>query len=151
MVTANGIQVASILAAVLKSLTSAAAADAAAPCKNGVEITKQQISVLKFKVTIDLFYDPACTTLFNHAVLVATLDVDALGITGQTTTYDPNGKAVAFGTLTNHTQLGSTTTSVTQGTISKSRGGPSALAFGLSCSLANNNACSFGGVAAFRS
>jgi uncharacterized lipoprotein YbaY len=150
MVTANGIQIASLLAAVLASLSSGqSSASGPAPCKNGVRITKEQISAAKFKVTVDVFYDSKCTTIFNHAVLKLTLtSASSLGITGQTTTYDPSGKAVVFGALLNTTKLGSTTTSVTQGTISRSRGGPTALAFGLSCSLATKNSCGFGGIAA---
>jgi hypothetical protein len=150
MVAANGIQVASILAAVLNSLAAGQSSGSGpGPCKNGVRITKQQISAAKLKVTVDVFYDANCTTIFNHAVLTIVLtSASSLGITGQTTTYDPNGKAVAFGALVNTTKLGSPTTSVTTGSISLSRGGATVLAFGLSCSLSASNSCGFGGLTA---
>lgn len=149
MVTANGVQVASVLAAVLNALEAGAGSSASGPgpCNNGVRITKQPISSAKIKFTVDVFYDPNCKTLFNHAVLnVALTSASGIAITGQTTTYDPNGKAVAFGSLQNSTTLGSTTNSVTTGSISRSRHGQMALQFGLSCTLAQKNSCGFGGI-----
>jgi hypothetical protein len=150
MVAANGIQVASVLAAVLNSLAAGAASPAsgAGPCKNGVRITKVPISSARIKVTIEVFYDPNCKTIFNHADLnVALTSAASIHIDGQTTTYDPNGKAVAFGSLQNSTTLGTTATSVTTGSISRSHDGKNALKFGLSCTLANKNSCGFGGIA----
>jgi hypothetical protein len=150
MVAANGVQVASLLAAVLNSLGTGAGSSASGPgpCNNGVRITKQPISSAKIKFTVDVFYDPNCKTLFNHAVLnVALTSASGIRIDGQTTTYDGNGTAVAFGSLQNSTTLGSMTNSVTTGSISRTRHGTAALQFGLSCTLAQKNACGFGGIA----
>lgn len=149
MVAANGVQVASVLAAVLNSLAAGAGSSASGPgpCKNGVRITKQPISSTAIKFTVDVFYDVNCKTIFNHAVLnVALTSPSSIHIDGKTTTYDANGNAVAFGTLQNST---STTTghSVTTGSISASRNGTAALQFGLSCTFAQKNACGFGGIA----
>jgi len=147
IVTANGIEVASTLAAVLNALLAGGQSSATGPgpCNNGVRITKDQLSSAKFRVTIDAYYDPKCATIFSDAVLTVTLtSASSFDISGLMYTHDPAGKVVAYATLTNQTKLASTTTSVTQGNI-RVKNGPSAQ-YGLSCSLATNNTCGFGGV-----
>jgi hypothetical protein len=152
IVVANGIQAASILAALLNQLSGSIGAgqsSGSAPCKNGVETSVVQISAAKVKATVDIFYDPKCTTLFNHAVLnITLLSASKLTIAGTATTYDTGGKAVAFATLSNQTTLGTPTLSVTTGSVALSRGGSQVFSFGLSCSYSAKNSCGFGGIAA---
>ncbi|HZZ00521.1 MAG TPA: hypothetical protein VFE36_13205, partial [Candidatus Baltobacteraceae bacterium] len=63
------------------------------------------------------------------------------------TTYDKNGQAIAFGTLTNEMRASKILTSTTQGEISATKGGQKLLSFGMSCRLAKINSCGFGGIA----
>jgi PBP1b-binding outer membrane lipoprotein LpoB len=150
IVVTNGIQVASLLAALVNAIVprSSEAIDAAAQCKNGVETTVVQKSPETFEVTIDVFYDSQCTTRLSHALLnVGFFGLSKFYINGTQITYAKNGKATSYAKLTNTTTLGAKSTySVTQGTVALSQTGPSVLSFGLSCNLAQDNDCGFGGV-----
>ncbi len=148
---ANGIEAASLIAILLKSLgPSGAIAEATPKCRNGVETTTTVIGPQRVKVVIDVFYDPQCTTLLTHAVLhVGFTDARHMSvlIDGKATTYSSSGKPVAFATIAANGTLGATTQFTTTGGIALTRTGPAILTFGLSCTLASSNSCGFGGIA----
>jgi hypothetical protein len=145
---AKGIETASEIDIVLNSLLHPERSHAAATCKNGVETTVVQVSPEQIKVTIDVFYDPHCTTLLRHAVLnVSLLSPKKVTIAGVSTVYDRSGKPAAYETLTNQTEAGPPAQSVTRASVSETRNGPAALKFGLSCTIGKTNTCGFAGVA----
>jgi hypothetical protein len=150
IVVAEGIQVASLLDVLVNAFISSQSSDihSEAVCKNGVEYTVVAITPEQLKITIDTFYDLKCTTLQAHAVLKTTFFAPSnLSIAGTATFYDTNGKAVAYGTLSNKTTLTNPGAhGVTTGTIAQKRGG-SGLSFGLTCTFAKTSDCGFGGVA----
>jgi hypothetical protein len=150
MAIANGIQAASIIGVFLKSFHVANSIAATQPtCKNGTEITVTVVSPEQLTVVIDAFYDPHCTKLLTHALLkVSIFPPGQLTIAGKATTYSTAGKPVAYATTeTKGTLSAAVDRATTTGSISLTPTGPDVLSFGLSCTLASNNACGFGGIA----
>ncbi len=150
IVVAQGIQLASLLTAVLEQLPLGGGTLPNGECKNGVETTIKVLNPEQLQVTIDAFYDPACKTRFAHASLKTTFfPSGTLVIDGTSTAYNTRGRAVGFAAFTTNGMVSSTGAhAVTTGTVSQKRNGPAALAFGLTCTLSSKNDCGFGGVVA---
>ncbi|HTX59196.1 MAG TPA: hypothetical protein VMH02_05910 [Verrucomicrobiae bacterium] len=149
IVLGEGIQAASLAAIAVATLNPQRRMHSAPVCRDGVEYTVKPVNPEQYVVTIDVFYDAKCTTKLAHSVLDVTFFLPVeLSFSGKVTTYDQAGKAVAYGTLSNKTTLGSATQSVTRGQLSRTADGPAVAAFGLSCTLAKKNACGFGGLVA---
>jgi hypothetical protein len=147
---AQGLQLASLLTALLEQLPLGGGVLPTGECKNGVETTIKVLNPEQLQVTIDAFYDQACKTRFAHASLKTTFFPSGnLIIDGTSTAYNTRGRAVGFGAFTTNGTVSSTgAQAVTTGTISQKRNGPAQLAFGLTCTLASKNDCGFGGVIA---
>jgi len=145
---AEGLQVASLLTAVLEQLPLGGGRLPTGECKNGVETTIDVLNPEQLKVTIDAFYDSACKARFVHASLKTTFfPSGTLVIDGTSTTYNRRGRAIGYAAfITNGTVSSSSAHAVTTGTVSKTPAGPALLAFGLTCTLASKNDCGFGGV-----
>ncbi len=147
---AQGLQLASLLTAVLEQLPLGGGVLPTGECKNGVETTIKVLNPEQLQVTIDAFYDHTCKTRFAHASLKTTFFPSGnLIIDGTSTAYNTRGRAVGFAAFTTNGTVSSTgAQATTTGTISQKRNGPAQLAFGLSCTLASTNDCGFGGVIA---
>ncbi len=152
MTATNGIRLASLFAAIFKLQISGAAARAAAAkpvCKDGVEQSVTFPTPENIVVTIDLFYDPACRTPFVKSKFTAFVHLPStVQLTGTQTTYDPNGKAVAYGNVSGTSHVnGSASRTVLSGNLRSTPSGPDLLAFGLTCDLGGGaNECGFGAV-----
>jgi hypothetical protein len=150
---AEGIQVASLLTAVLQQLPLGGGTLPSGACKDGVEITVTVLNPEQLKVVVDAFYDAACTARLAHALLKTTFfPSGTLVIDGASTAYDTRGDAVAYARFTTNGTVASTGAhAVTTGTVSRTPAGPAQLQFGLTCTLAATNDCGFGGVVAVAS
>jgi hypothetical protein len=147
---AEGIQAASLFAAVLERLPLGGGGLPNGECRNGVETTITVLNPEQLQVTIDAFYDASCKTRFVYASLKSTyFPSGTLIIDGTSTAYNTRGRAVSYAAFTTNGTVSSAGANlVTTGTVSKARLGPPELAFGLSCTLASTNDCGFGGVIA---
>jgi hypothetical protein len=147
---AQGLQIASLLTAVLEQLPLGGGTLPTGECKNGVETTIKVLNPEQLMVSIDTFYDPACKTRFVRASLKTTyFPSGTLIIDGTSTAYDTRGSAVGYAAFTTNGMVSSTSAhAVTSGTVSRTPTGPALLAFGLTCTLSSKNDCGFGGVVA---
>lgn len=147
---AQGIQLASLLTAVLEQLPLGGGTLPTGACKNGVETTIKVLNPEQLQVTIDAFYDAACKTRFAHASLKTTFFPSGnLTIDGTSTAYNTRGRAVGYAAFTTTGIVSSTGAhAVTTGTLSQKRNAPAQLAFGLTCTLSSKNDCGFGAVIA---
>ena len=90
IVVAQGIQIASLLTAVLEQLPLGGGTLPTGECKNGVETTIKVLGPEQLQVTIDAFYDKTCKSRFAHASLK--------------TTFFPSGTLMIDGTSTHTTR-----------------------------------------------
>ena len=106
---AQGIQLASLLTAVLEQLPLGGGVLPTGECKNGVETTIKVLNPEQLQVTIDAFYDPTCKTRFAHASLKTTFFPSGnLIIDGTSTAYNTRGRAVGFAAFTTNGTVSST-------------------------------------------
>ncbi len=131
-------------------------------CNNGVKVSVVS-GPTTITTTIDVFYDPVCTTILAHTVLVQTFGSSFVGsgaggssggvsstLAGTATFTSRAGAIIAYNTLS-----GSVTKLVPSGTVSFSVTGsaapspsaPAIASFGLTCSATGaSNTCGFGGI-----
>jgi hypothetical protein len=117
-------------------------------CNNGVKLSIVS-GPTTITTTIDVFYDPVCTTILAHIVLTQTqTSPTASTLTGTATFTTPAGAVIAYNTLSGTVtkSAGTTSFSVT-GTAAPSQSAPAVASFGLSCSATGtSNTCGFGGI-----
>lgn len=117
-------------------------------CNNGVKVSIVT-GPTTVTTTIDVFYDPVCTTILAHVVLVQTqTSATTSNLTGTATFTSQAGAIVAYNTLsgTVSKSAGTTSFSVT-GSAAPNPSAPASASFGLSCSsTGNSNSCGFGGI-----
>ena len=117
-------------------------------CNNGVKVSVVS-GPTTITTTIDVFYDPVCTTILAHTVLVQTQNSPTSStLTGTATFTSQAGATIAYNTLSGTVtkSAGTTTFSVT-GTGAPSPAAPATASFGLSCSATGaSNTCGFGGI-----
>jgi hypothetical protein len=117
-------------------------------CNNGVRVSIVS-GATTITTTIDVFYDPVCTTILAHVVLTQTQNSPtASTLSGTATFTTQTGAIIAYnalsGTVTK--SAGTTSFSVT-GTAAPSPSAPAVASFGLSCSsTGSSNTCGFGGI-----
>ena len=117
-------------------------------CNNGVRVSIVTTPAT-VTTTIDAFYDPACTTILAHTVLVQTQNTSTTStLTGTATFTTPAGAVIAYNTLSGTVSKSAGTTSfIVQGTAAPSQSAPATASFGLSCNVTgSSNACGFGGI-----
>jgi hypothetical protein len=117
-------------------------------CSNGVEISVVSMPST-VTTTIDVFYDPVCTKILSHTVLVQTLTSPGnASLSGTATFTSQAGAVVAYTTLSGTvTKSGGTTSFSVTGTAAPSQSAPATASFGLSCSATGTaNTCGFGGI-----
>jgi hypothetical protein len=117
-------------------------------CSNGVKVSIVTTTTT-VTTTIDVFYDPACTTILAHTVLVQTqTGATTSTLTGTATFTTPAGAIIAYNTLSGTvTKSGGTTSFSVTGSAAPSPTAPAVASFGLSCSATGaSNTCGFGGI-----
>lgn len=117
-------------------------------CNNGLRVSVVS-GPATITTTIDAFYDPVCTTILAHTVLVQTQNTATTStLTGTATFTTPAGAIVAYNTLSGTvTKSGGTTSFSVTGSAAPSPTAPATASFGLSCSATgNSNSCGFGGI-----
>ncbi len=117
-------------------------------CNNGVKVSIVS-GPTTITTTIDVFYDPVCTTILAHIVLTQTQTSSTTStLTGTATFTTQAGATIAYNTLSGTVtkSAGTTSFSVT-GTAAPSPVAPVIASFGLSCSATGSaNTCGFGGI-----
>jgi hypothetical protein len=117
-------------------------------CNNGVRVSIVS-GATTITTTVDVFYDPVCTTILAHVILTQTQNSPtASTLSGTATFTTQTGAIIAYnalsGTVTK--SAGTTSFSVT-GTAAPSPSAPAVASFGLSCSsTGSSNTCGFGGI-----
>jgi hypothetical protein len=117
-------------------------------CNNGVKVSIVS-GATTITTTIDVFYDPVCTTILAHVVLTQTQTSPTTStLTGTATFTTSAGAVIAYNTLSGSvTKSGGTTSFSVTGTAAPSPSAPAIASFGLSCSVTGSaNTCGFGGV-----
>ena len=117
-------------------------------CTNGVKVSVVTTTTT-VTTTIDVFYDPACTTILAHTVLVQTqTSATTSSLTGTSTFTTQAGAQIAYNTLGGTvTKSGGTTSFSVTGTAAPSQTAPATASFGLSCSQTGAaDTCGFGGI-----
>lgn len=117
-------------------------------CNNGVQVSIVSTATT-ITTTIDVFYDPVCTKILAHTVLVQTqTSATTSNLTGTATFTTPAGAVVAYNTLSGTvTKSGGTTSFSVTGSAAPSQTAPATASFGLTCSsTGNSNTCGFGGI-----
>jgi hypothetical protein len=117
-------------------------------CNNGVKLSVVS-GPTTITTTIDVFYEPVCTTILAHIVLIQTQNSPtASTLTGTATFTSQTGAIIAYNSLSGSVtkSAGTTSFSVT-GTAAPSPSAPPVASFGLSCSATgSSNTCGFGGI-----
>ncbi len=123
-------------------------ANTAPVCNNGVKVSIVS-GATTITTTIDVFYDPVCTTILAHVVLTQTQNsATASTLSGTATFTSQAGAVIAYNTLSGTVtkSAGTTSFSVT-GTAAPSPTAPAVASFGLTCSATGSaNTCGFGGI-----
>ncbi len=117
-------------------------------CNNGVRVSIVS-GPTTITTTIDLFYDPVCTKILAHVVIIQTQSSPTTSTLGGTATFTtPAGAVVGYNTLSGTvTKSGTTTSFSATGTAAPSPSAPAIGSFGLSCSVTGSaNTCGFGGI-----
>lgn len=117
-------------------------------CNNGVRVSIIS-SPTTITATVDVFYDPVCTKILAHIVILQTQTSPTASTLGGTATFTtPAGAVVAYNTLSGTvTKSGATTSFSVTGTAAPSPTAPAIASFGLSCSATGStNTCGFGGI-----
>lgn len=146
---AEGIQMASLFAAVLEQLPLGGGTLPTGKCEDGVKSTIKVVNPEQLLVTIDTFYETSCKTRFTASTFQTTyFPSGTLRIAGTSTAYSTRGSAVAYATFSSDgTATPSGAQLVTTGTVSQTPHGAAQLSFGLTCTLGTANECGFGGIA----
>jgi hypothetical protein len=155
ILTTKGIEFASTFNNLINELDGSdivrEAAGAAKPvCMNGVEKTVTFDGATKVKLVLDRFYDSKCTQ--KSLSFIANITIAAgksLDLVGNATIFSPQAAAIGYAAITDKTAVRTNgSTSVIQGTVTQTVGGPTLLAFGMTCTQALKaaNNCGFGGV-----
>jgi len=117
-------------------------------CNNGVKVSIVS-GPTTITTTIDVFYDPVCTTILAHVVLTqAQTSSTTSTLTGTATFTSQTGAIIAYNSLSGTVtkSAGTTSFSVT-GTAAPGPSAPAVASFGLSCSATgSSNTCGFGGI-----
>ncbi len=117
-------------------------------CSNGVKVSIVS-GPTTIATTIDVFYDPVCTTILGHIVLTQTQNSPTASTLSGTATFTSlAGAVIAYNSLSGTVtkSAGTTSFSVT-GTAAPSPAAPAVASFGLTCSATGaSNTCGFGGI-----
>ena len=131
-----------------QSFTGSGTVSTPGVCTNGVIVSVVSMPST-VTTTIDVFYDPVCTKILSHIVLVQTLTSPGnASLSGTATFTSAAGAVIAYNTLSGTvTKSGGTTSFSVTGTAAPSPSAPAIASFGLSCSVTGSaNTCGFGGV-----
>jgi hypothetical protein len=147
MAATNGVRAASLLTALLTLLTKPPRnSPAAITCNNGVETKVVTPNPGQLIAIVNLYYDPACVAPLAKSRTTVLLG-SPVTVSGSQTTFDPSGKAIAYGTISGTLALGSSaTTGTVTGSIARTKHGKPVMSFGMSCTLSTANACGFGAI-----